>query len=222
MGIEGARTLDSLDVPSMNEPAGARVGTVRAGRVPSAVRLIAAVGLAWGLFQGGTALVRAYVDSRIEGRVGEASIEFEVQDTQGRTWRLADLRGRTVVLNFFRSRCVGCLAERDAIRALAERIDPERAVLLGVLVDRVQGFDEATTEATLARMGYTHPILVADHAFADAFHGAGWSHVTPVTYVLDEEGRITASLRGHQELETLVAALPAGAVSGSGPAGSGR
>ena len=82
----------------------------------------------------------------------------------------------------------------------------------------MQGFDEATTEATLARMGYTHPILVADAAFADAFHGAGWTHVTPVTYVLDEEGRISASLRGHQELEALLAALPAGAVA----AGVGR
>ena len=72
-------------------------------------------------------------------------------------------------------------------------------------------------EATLARMGYTHPILVADHAFADAFHGAGWSHVTPVTYVLDGQGRISASLRGHQELEALLAALPADAVQpGSG------
>jgi peroxiredoxin len=222
VGIQGARALDSADVPSMNEPAGARAGSARAGRAPSAVRLIAAVGLAWGLFQGGSALIRAYVDSRIEGRVGEASIDFEVQDTEGRTWRLADLRGRTVVLNFFRSRCVGCLAERDAIRALAQRIDPERAVLLGVLVDRVQGFDAATTEATLARMGYSHPILVADTAFADAFHGAGWSHVTPVTYVLDGEGRITASLRGHQELDALITALPAGTVSEPAQSGSGR
>lgn len=213
MHIRLAGALDSATVPSMNEPARAGVGRAGAGRVPSGVRLLAAVGLVYGLVQGGLALVRAYVDSRIESRVGETALDFEVQDVEGRTWRLAELRGRVVVLNFFRSRCVGCLAERDAIRALAERLDPERAVLLGVLVDRVQGFDEATTEATLARMGYTHPILVADAPFADAFHGAGWTHVTPVTYVLDEEGRIAASLRGHQELDALLAALPAGAVA---------
>jgi peroxiredoxin len=173
---------------------------------------LAVVGILWAVFQGGLAAVRLYVDTRIEGRVGEASIDFEVEDTEGRLWRLADLRGRTVILNFFRSRCPGCLAERDAIRALAQRIDPDRAVLLGVLVDRVQGFDAATTEATLARMGYTHPVLMADDAFADAFHGAGWSHVTPVTYVLDGDGQIVASLRGHQELDALLAVLPPSAV----------
>ncbi len=215
--IDGASALDSDAVPSINEPSRTQEGRGQGGRVPSSVRWLAAVGILWAVVQGGLALVRLYVDSRIEGRVGEPSVDFVVDDTEGRTWRLADLRGRTVVLNFFRSRCVGCLAERDAVRALADRIDPQRAILLGVLVDRVQGFDAATTEATLARMGYTHPILVADHAFADAFHGAGWSHVTPVTYVLDGQGRITASLRGHQELDALLAALPADAVQpGSG------
>ena len=55
-------------------------------------------------------------------------------------------------------------------------------------------------------------MLVADASFVDAFHGAGWSHVTPVTYVVDPNGRITHSLRGRQDLPALIAALPDGAV----------
>ena len=62
------------------------------------------------------------------------------------------------------------------------------------------------TERTLATFAYDHPILVADKEFVDAFHGSGWSHVTPVTYIVDAKARIVKALRGHQTLETLRAA----------------
>ena len=52
-------------------------------------------------------------------------------------------------------------------------------------------------------MNYDHPILMADKAFVDAFHGAGWAHVTPVSYIVDANGEIVDTLRGHQDLETL-------------------
>ena len=73
----------------------------------------------------------------------------------------------------------------------------------------------------LAATGLSLPVLVdapfaaeADdatqdlEAFLDAFHGAGWSHVTPITYVADGSGAIVAALRGHQTLDALLTALP--------------
>ena len=47
---------------------------------------------------------------------------------------------------------------------------------------------------------------MADEAFVNAFHGVRWSHVTPVTYIVDGTGRIVRSLRGHQDLVALRAA----------------
>jgi peroxiredoxin len=72
-----------------------------------------------------------------------------------------------------------------------------------VMTDRVAGYPPEMTKRTLERFAYEHPILMADARFLDAFHGAGWAHVTPITYIIDARGRITHALRGHQTLETL-------------------
>ena len=80
------------------------------------------------------------------------------------------------------------------------------------MMDAVQGFPTEVTEKTLRAFAYQHPVLMADAAFMDAFHGSGWSHVTPVTYIADREGVVRASLRGHQELDAFLEALPEGSL----------
>jgi len=179
---------------------------------PKKVRIaLALLALGVAAYFGATVGVRRWVDRRLEATHGRV-LDFELTDTGGKTWRSADLRGRTVVLNFFRSHCEGCLAERDAVRALAERLEPGRAVLLGVMMDAVEGFSPDDTARTLERMDFRHPVVMADAAFVDQFHGTTWAHVTPTTFVADPQGRVTRHLRGHQTLAALCAALPAEAL----------
>lgn len=151
--------------------------------------------------------IRAYVSSRIEGTVGSEVPAFALRDRDGRVWTAADLRGRTTVLNFFRSQCSACTAESAAIRAFAAGLDPSRVQVLGVMMDAVQGYPPAVSAATLARYDYRHPVLMADSAFADAFHGAGWAQVTPVTYIVDAKGVVQRSMRGRQDVDSLRAAV---------------
>lgn len=156
------------------------------------------------LYYGVMAGVRIHVDTQVSRAMGKPMPEFALRDLTGKSWSNADLSGRTTVLNFFRSRCPNCLKERDVIAALVRESDPAKVQVLGIMTDRVvSGISEEMTAKTLARMAYEHPILMADRSFIDEFHGAGWAHVTPVTYILDGKGRITRALRGHQTLETL-------------------
>jgi hypothetical protein len=91
------------------------------------------------------------------------------------------------------------------------RIDPTKVQLLGIMMDAVDDyFPPEVTTRTLGEFAYQHPVLMADQPFVDAFHGAGWKNVTPITYIADGEGRITHALRGHQQLQTLLEALPQG------------
>jgi peroxiredoxin len=143
--------------------------------------------------------VRAHVTHQIEKNENNALPSLTLPVWGGGEVSLDDLRGKWVVLDFFRSQCASCFAEAPEIRRLAKSLDPEKAVLFGVLMDPVQGFDEAMSARTIERMGYEHPILVANSEFVDAFHGAGWSHVTPVTYIADPEGTIRTALRVPEE-----------------------
>ncbi len=178
-----------------------------AGRSPwfrywPVVLLLVLVGLYFGVSSG----IRAYVSSRIDSVVGRTVPAFALQDRSGKPWTAADLRGRVTVLNFFRSRCVGCVRERQAVRTLAGEAAARGILVLSVMMDEVEGYPAEVTTATLASFAYRHPVLMANAEFVEAFHGVGWSHVTPITYVVDAKGVVTKSLRGHQSLETLRAA----------------
>lgn len=158
------------------------------------------------LYLGITAWVRAHVSQQMEAVEGRQLPGFRLRDLQGREWSPEALRGRRVLLNFFRSRCPSCLQEAPGLRQLQRELDPAKVVLLSVMMDRVQGYPAELSDRTLARMNYEHPVLMADEAFVAAFHGVRWSHVTPVTYVVDRKGRIIDHLRGHQSLDRLRAA----------------
>ena len=152
--------------------------------------------------------LRQYTSGIIDGVVGQPLPAFALNDLDGSAWSTERLGGKTVVLNFFRSMCTGCRAEQGDVRQLARELDPDRVVLLGIMVDRVQGFSQSATDATLAEFRYEHPVLMADDAFVAAFHGRGWAQITPITYVAGPDGVVTHAFRHPYELEDLRAVLP--------------
>lgn len=172
--------------------------------------LVTALSLAavYGVYLLAMTMVRRHVDQKIEASVGHSLPGFELPTTAGTRVRSADLAGKRVVLNFFRSRCHSCDAEAADVRAFAAAVrERPDVVVLGVLLDRAMGFPDSDTQKTLARHAYAHPVLVADQAFVDAFHGVGWANVTPITYVTDAAGTIRHALRGAQTEAALLASL---------------
>ena len=155
----------------------------------------------------GKAVLRQHVDGLIQGTVGGGLAPFSLRAADGSEWTPARLAGRPAVLHFFRSRCESCDREAEAYRAFERDVAAERAAILHVCTDPVLGFPAAETEATIAHKQFTRPVLLADAAFVEAFHRATWSHVTPVTYVVDAGGRIAVALRGAQTRADLHAAL---------------
>ena len=160
-----------------------------------------------GAYTGIMHVVRQHVTGLIKASEQKPLPDFVLTDVDDKQWTRQSLLGKTVVLNFFRSKCVNCRLERDVIRQLAKEVDKDKILVLGVMLDRVQHYPEAITRETLAHLNYQHPILMADEAFLDAFHTVGWAHVTPVTYVANPKGVIVKALRGHQDLEVLRAAI---------------
>jgi peroxiredoxin len=173
--------------------------------------LLALAVLVPGAWFGATSAVRAWVDRQLAATHGRR-LERVLRDTNGREWGPAELRGRVVVLSFFRSRCESCLAEREALRRLERELDPARALLLSVMMDEVLGYPASETAATLATMEYRQPVVMADAALVDAFHGSTFAHVTPITFVLDEDGRVRTHRRGHQGQDVLRSAVPSEAL----------
>lgn len=113
---------------------------------------------------------------------------LEALDLAGQRWRLADLRGRAVLLNFWASWCEPCRAEMPALQTLAELHGAELAVL-------ALNFKESpvTVARFVQRTGLRLPVLLdPDGAQARACA----VKVFPSTLLIDAQGRGRQRVRG--------------------------
>ncbi|MDT8436516.1 MAG: thioredoxin-dependent thiol peroxidase [Gemmatimonadota bacterium] len=128
-------------------------------------------------------------------KAGEAAPEFELESDGGGTVRLADLRGRRVVLFFYpKDDTSGCTKEACGFRdSLAEFAGRDVAVL-GVSPDGIASHDRFRDKYDL-----NFPLLSdPDHAVAEAYgawgvkkmYGREYEGILRSTFVIGPDGRI--------------------------------
>lgn len=117
---------------------------------------------------------------------------FSLPGLDGRTGsavRLADLRGRVVVVNFWASWCAECRTEQAALNRTWERYRDAGVVMVGI------DFQDATGDARqyAAAAGASYPmVLDGDSSTALAYGVRG----VPETFVVDPRGRVVDRVIG--------------------------
>lgn len=114
---------------------------------------------------------------------GELAPDFELKDSEGRTVKLSDYRGRRVIVNFWASWCPPCRAEMPHMQRFYEKHGNE-AVLLSVNLTALESSGDAARRFADKR-GLTFPIaLDANGVVEERYKISAY----PTTYVLDERG----------------------------------
>ncbi|MEU6544722.1 NHL domain-containing thioredoxin family protein [Streptomyces sp. NPDC046859] len=130
-------------------------------------------------------------------------------NTGGRSYRLADLRGRIVLLDFWTAGCVNCQHVIDELREL-EAGHPDTLVVVGVHSPKFAHETEHTAVAdAVERYGVEHPVL--DDPGLETWKQYA-VRAWPTLAVIDPEGYVVAqhSGEGHvQAIERLVTELEA-------------
>jgi thiol-disulfide isomerase/thioredoxin len=120
---------------------------------------------------------------------------FELTDTQGKRHRLADYKGRYVVLNFWATWCVPCVQEIPEI-AQFHRDHPE-VVVIGVAQDAE---DAGKVKRFAAKVRHDYALVLADDAVEAQL---GSPRALPATRIYDPQGRVTYDRVGRVDAKFL-------------------
>jgi len=127
--------------------------------------------------------------------VGDRAPQFTLQDTQGRKVKLADLKGKRVVLYFYpKDLTPGCTKEACGFRDDLPRFEKKDVAVLGVSADDVKSHQKFTEKYDL-----NFPLLAdPDHKVAEMYgvwqeknmYGRKSWGIKRTTFIIDENGKI--------------------------------
>jgi len=128
-------------------------------------------------------------------KVGQKAPDFTVMDDKGEKVKLADLKGKKVVLYFYpKDDTPGCTKEACAFRDGIDKIKKRGAVVLGVSADSVESHKKFKSKFDL-----NFPLLAdSDKKMVEAYgvwkeksmYGKKYMGIERTTFVIDENGKI--------------------------------
>jgi peroxiredoxin len=119
----------------------------------------------------------------------KAAPQFTKSDSKGTAIRLADFKGKVVLLNFWATWCHGCQTEIPWFIAFQNQFIREGLAVVGVSMDD-DGWKSVTPFVAEKKMNYS--VVIGDEGLGKLYNlGA-----MPQTVLIDREGRIAVSYSG--------------------------
>jgi thiol-disulfide isomerase/thioredoxin len=126
--------------------------------------------------------------------VGKAAPEIALNDPQGKLRKLSDLKGKTVLIDFWASWCGPCRRENPNVVAAYKKYNKDGFEVLSVSLDKTK---ESWVEA-IKQDGLIWPNHVSDLKWWECEAAQAYGvHSIPFTVLVDKEGKILGhNLRG--------------------------
>lgn len=130
---------------------------------------------------------------------GKPIPSLQATDLDDQVWRLTDLRGKAVLINFWASWCAPCRAEMPSLQALAQSLGPEKLLVLAV------NFKES--EVTVRRYAQRNELQLPILPDPAGLLARQWGvRLFPSTVLIAADGRVLGVLRGELDWSGAAAA----------------
>lgn len=121
-----------------------------------------------------------------------AAPEFDLKDPDDQSQRLADYRGKPIILNFWATWCPPCREEMPSMQRAYDAVSSDGISLIAINV----GEDAETIEQFLASYPVEFPLpMDLDSRVVQSYPVKG----LPTTFVIDAEGRLAYVATGGRE-----------------------
>jgi cytochrome c-type biogenesis protein len=125
--------------------------------------------------------------------------EVELKTLEGKSFQLAELRGRVVLLNFWATWCIPCRSEIPELNNMHHDLEARGLSVVGV--STYDGADGVRNFWKDIKQDY--PVLLGDQAVESKFAVSA----LPTTFILDREGRIRTKIIGERRRDAFEAAV---------------
>lgn len=116
--------------------------------------------------------------------------EFSFKDTQGNPQRLADYRGKWVLVNFWATWCPPCEQETPDLVKLHNAHRSSDLVVIGVALDSTR----PAVEAFASKHAISYPLVIGSYTKAEA--EVGPVSALPTSYLYDPTGKLVSFQEG--------------------------
>lgn len=121
--------------------------------------------------------------------VGKPAPDFELKTVDGTTYKLSDLKGKPVMLNFFATWCPPCKAEMPLLEETYTAYKDQGFVILAVNLNEA----DVVVSSFQQKMGLTFPIVIDK---SDAVFRAYDIVPLPTSYFIDKQGVVQGVYKG--------------------------
>jgi cytochrome oxidase Cu insertion factor (SCO1/SenC/PrrC family) len=124
--------------------------------------------------------------------IGEQAPDFSLKDLNGNEVKLADFKGKTVVLEWFNPECpfVKLSHTKGSLQGLAKKQEGVVWLAINSGAEGKQGFGVDKNRGGAETFGLAHPILMdADGTFGRAYGATN----TPHLYIIDPSGKLASA-----------------------------
>lgn len=126
--------------------------------------------------------------------------EVELKTLDGKPFRLSELRGRVVLVNFWATWCIPCRKEIPAFNAMTKELGPQGLEVVGIAADDTIN-DILQFQGDLKQ---DYHLALGDQDVKSKFGGVLG---LPVTFVIDRAGRIRQRFDGERNRTSFEAAI---------------
>lgn len=133
----------------------------------------------------------------------KAAASFDVKSLSGESLRLADLKGKVVVLNFWYVGCVPCQVEMPGLNKLVDDLKSEEVIFIGFALD-----DETRIHEFLKKNPFKYKIVAGSSSIVKLYGVSAY----PTHILINKQGQIEFTMTGgdpakHEELRPLIQGL---------------
>ena len=127
---------------------------------------------------------------------GATAINFSARKFDNKYLSLADLKGKVVLMNFWKKGCNVCITNLDSLQALQNNLKERNFTILAVNGDNLSYVPSSTIKKFVEKKAYTFPVV-----FDDGFVITEMYKIIniPMTYLIDKEGIITYTKFGKDD-----------------------